>query len=260
LEETQSRNEPISRGSFPKTTLFLCLDGQGIAHRKHRGIWEKHRIRPGSVFIARRDTEIEEAWTTNSWPTLLVQLDHSKFQHVAPDEANAVERHLVSALTTDDPRLATLMLAMRDEIRDGCISGRLFAESISLALLAYLAGRYATPHPFDSSDKRFSRAQKRRLVDYIRGNLLGNLSVCELAGLVGMSPSHFSRVFKMSFGMAPYRFVMHERVEGAKALLEGTKLSATDIASAFGFASQSHFGKVFRQFTGATPKQYRAGL
>jgi AraC family transcriptional regulator len=260
LEESNGQNEPISRGSFLKTTLFLCTGGQGIAHRRHRGSWERNRIQPGSVFMVRRDTEIQAAWTTNSWPTLLLQLDNSKFQHVAPEEVEAVERSLVSALTTNDHRLATLMLAMREEVRDGCISGRLYAESISLALLAYLAGRYATPRPSDSCDKSLSPAQKRRLVDYIRANLIGNISVTELAGLVQMSPAHFSRVFKASFGVTPYRYVMRERVEGAKAMLASAELSGSQVAIAFGFASQSHFVKVFRQFTGVTPKQYQAGF
>lgn len=75
-----------------------------------------------------------------------------------------------------------------------------------------------------------------------------------------MSPSHFARVFKASFGVTPYRFVMQERVEGAKAMLATTALSGSQVATAFGFASQSHFVKVFRQVTGVTPKQYQAGF
>lgn len=260
LEESNGRNEPISRGTFTKTTLFLCTGGQGVAHRQHRGTWERNRIQQGSVFMVRRDTEVQAAWTTNSWPTLLLQLDSTKFQHIAPEEVNAVEKSLVSALTTSDHRLATLMIAMRDEIREGCMSGKLFAESISLTLLAYLAGRYATPRPLDNCDKRLSRAQKRCLVDYVRSNLSSNISVTELAGLVQMSPSHFAHMFRASFGITPYRFVMQERVANAKGMLANTELSASQVAMAFGFSSQSHFAKVFRQFTGVTPKQYRAGF
>jgi AraC family transcriptional regulator len=152
------------------------------------------------------------------------------------------------------------MMAMRDEIREGCTSGRLFAESISLALLAYLAGRYATPQPGDNRETSLSPAQKRRLADYIQANLTGNICVTELAGLVHMSPSHFARMFKASFGVTPYRFVMQERVEAAKPMLAGTELTASQVALAFGFASQSHFVKVFRQFTGVTPKQYQTGF
>jgi AraC family transcriptional regulator len=172
----------------------------------------------------------------------------------------AIENSLVSALGTYDDRLAALMRAVREEVREGCASGRMYGEAISLALLAYLAGRYATPRSLASSDTGLSPTEKRRLVDHIRENLIGSISVTELAGLVRMSPSHFSRVFKTSFGVTPYRFVMQERVEGAKAMLADAKLTASEVATAFGFASQSHFVKVFRQFTGVTPKQYKAGL
>ncbi len=90
--------------------------------------------------------------------------------------------------------------------------------------------------------------------------MAGNISVMELADVVQMSPSHFARVFKTSFGVTPYRFVMQERIEGAKDMLARTNLSASQVAMAFGFSSQSHFVKVFRQFTGVTPKQYKAGF
>jgi AraC family transcriptional regulator len=75
-----------------------------------------------------------------------------------------------------------------------------------------------------------------------------------------MSPSHFTRVFKATFGVSPYRYVMHERIEGAKDMLACGKLSASEVALAFGFSSQSHFVKVFRQFTGVTPRQFRTGF
>lgn len=100
----------------------------------------------------------------------------------------------------------------------------------------------------------------RTLVGYIRERLVTNLSVTELADLVRMSPSHFARVFKGSFGLTPYQFVMRERVAEAKDLLAGTNLSSSQVAAEIGFSSQSHFVKVFRQFAGVTPKQYKVGL
>ncbi len=258
FEESRGPNQPISRAQFLKTTIFLCTGEEGVAHRKHRGVWDRKRIEPGSVFIVRRDTEIQAAWTSNSWPTMLLQLDHTKFQHLAEAEMRAIEQSLVSALTTRDVRLASLMLTMREEVKQGCPSGRLFGESVSLALLAYLAGNYATPAPGNVSS--LSPTQKLTIAAYVRANLGTNISVTELAGLVDLSPSHFARIFKASFGLTPYRYVMRERIEAAKSLLASTKLSASEIGATFGFASQSHFVKVFREFMGVTPKQYRAGF
>jgi AraC family transcriptional regulator len=191
---------------------------------------------------------------------MVLQLDNSKLAHMAPDQVSAIENSLVAALGTHDDRLAELMQAMREEVREGCASGRLYGEAISLALLAYLAGRYATLRASENCNASLPPAEKRRLVGYIRENLFGNISVTELAELVQMSSSHFSRVFKTSFGVTPYRFVMQERVEGAKAMLADSRLTASQVSTACGFASQSHFAKVFRLVTGVTPKQYQAGF
>jgi AraC family transcriptional regulator len=192
---------------------------------------------------------------------MVLQLDNAKLQHMAPEHVLAIEKSLGSSQVTNDCRLAALLQAMRAEVREGCPSGRLYGESISLALLAYLAGNYASPRHVENCATSLSPTQMRSIVDYIRANLTSDITVTALAELAQMSPSHFSRVFKASFGVTPYRFVMQERIEGAKGMLAATAdLSASQVAMTYGFASQSHFVKVFRQFTGVTPKQYRAGL
>jgi transcriptional regulator GlxA family with amidase domain len=213
-----------------------------------------------TVSVIRRDVEIQSAVPSNSIKTLVLQLDHSRLQHIAPDDVLTIDKTLDTARVTSDHRLAALMSVMCDEVREGCPSGRLFAESISLALLAYLASKYTTVSQTDCRQASLSPSQRRVLLDYIRSNLTSDISVTELAGLVQMSPSHFTRVFKATYGMAPYRFVMQERIEGAKKMLATTKLSATQISSAYGFSSQSHFTKVFRQFLGMSPTQYKRSL
>lgn len=260
LEEANGPPDPLPSHSWSKTTLLHVMGGQDSLRWKHRGIWRTDRMQCGTVSIVRRDVEIQSAVPTNSIPMMVLQLDNSKLQHIAPDHVLAIDKALEPAQVTSDVRLAALLSAMCEEVRAGCTSGRLFGESISLALLAYLSGRYATPRTEEHCCQSLSPAQKRCLVGYIRANLATNISVTELAELVQMSPSHFARVFKASFGMSPYRFVMQERIEGAKDMLAGTLLNASQIAMAFGFASQSHFVKVFRQFTGVTPKQFKSGF
>ena len=259
LEESQSELEQFSRVYLPNTMLFLCTGGSGASHWKYRGVYDHNRISPGTLGIARGHCELQSAWGTDSWSRIVVQLDGAKLRSIAPYDINAIETAFPPVLTTRDNRLAELILAMRDEVKEGCPSGRLFAESISIALLAYLAGRYATPGDTHRASS-LSPAQKRRIVDYVRANLADDISVTELAEIVQMSPAHFSRLFRASFGIPPYRFVMQQRVEAAKGMLASGKLSASQVATAFGFASQSHFVKVFHQFTGVTPKKYKAGF
>jgi len=260
FEEAVGQPEPLPSHSWPKTTLLFVTDGQASLHWKHRGIWHTDPCRRGTVSIVRRDVEIQSAAPSGSFPMMVLQLDKAKLQHIAPDHVLTIERSLDSAQVTRDCRLAALMSAMCEEVREECPSGRLYGESISLAFLAYLAGTYATPRQPENCVTHLSSAQKRGMVAYVRANLTSNVSVSELADLVQMSPSHFARVFKASFGVSPYRFVMQERIEGAKEMLASSELSASQVSTALGFSSQSHFVKVFRQFTGVTPKQYKVGF
>ncbi len=252
--------EPLPSHSYSRTTLLHVLGGEAFLNWKHRGVWNKDPCRQGTVSIVRRDVEIQSSGLSKPLPMMVLQLDNSKLQHIAPDHVPAIDRSLETAQVTFDHRLAGLLSAMRAEVRAGCPAGRLYGESVSLALLAYLASTYATPRLADHCATGLSPAQKRDVVDYIRVNLTSDITVTELAALVQMSPSHFARVFRTTFGVTPYRFVLQERIESAKAMLAGTNLPASQVAMAFGFASQSHFVKVFRQFTGVTPKQYRAGF
>ncbi|PNG26699.1 AraC family transcriptional regulator [Methylocella silvestris] len=260
FEEANTPGEPMASHSWSKTTLLYVTGGQGSLRWKHRGVWSVDPIAPGTVSIVRRDVEIQSAAPSGAFPIMVLQLDSSRLQDLAPAQVLAIDKVLNSAQVTRDFRLAALLSAMCAEVKDGCASGRLYGESISVAFLAYLAGRYATPSLPAGCEKCLSPAEIRTLVGFIRENLARNISVTELAGLVQMRPSRFAHMFKASFGVSPYQFVMRERVAGAKDLFASAKLSASRVATEIGFSSQSHFVKVFRQFTGVTPKQYRAGL
>lgn len=256
LEESDSRLEEISTAYFPHAMVFVVTRGSGTAHWKDRGSQVHHRVVPGALSITRSHCELHSSWATNAWSRVAVQLDGAKLRSIAP---SFVENSLPRMLPTRDSMVEGLVLAMRDEVKDGCPSGRLFAEAISIALIACLESRYATP-----GDSRrpcpLSPTQRRSICDYVRENLANDISVTELATILCMSPAHFSRQFRETFGIAPYQFVLQERIIRAKDLLATTTLSATQVAMALGFSSQGHFVKLFRRFTGVTPKQYRAGL
>ena len=60
--------------------------------------------------------------------------------------------------------------------------------------------------------------------------------------------------------MAPYQYLLQQRVERVKQLLKQTDQSIMDIALLCGFNSHSHLSKQFRQLTGMTPKLYRSNV
>lgn len=82
-------------------------------------------------------------------------------------------------------------------------------------------------------------------------------TVESLAAEVGLTPSHFCRVFKRATGLSPHQYVMKARLERAQEMLSSTELTVAQISEALGFGSQSHFTRAFRSFAGQTPSAWR---
>ncbi|WP_414683796.1 helix-turn-helix transcriptional regulator [Microbacterium sp.] len=83
------------------------------------------------------------------------------------------------------------------------------------------------------------------------------LDVTTMAARAYMSPSHFSREFKIAYGETPYAYLMTRRIERAMALLRDG-MSVTDACTAVGCTSLGSFSSTFSQLTGESPSAYRA--
>ena len=102
--------------------------------------------------------------------------------------------------------------------------------------------------------------QQRMVTAYIEDHLADPVSLADLAELVGLSPYHFCRAFKQSFGIPPLRYHASRRIDRAKALLAKPAPSVTKIGLTVGFSETSSFTAAFRKATGLTPSAYHRGL
>jgi AraC family transcriptional regulator len=78
-----------------------------------------------------------------------------------------------------------------------------------------------------------------------------------LARVARLSPYHFCRAFKQSFGLPPHQYQAVRRIEQARVLLANPERSVTHIGLALGFSQTSSFTTAFRKATGLTPSAYR---
>ena len=97
----------------------------------------------------------------------------------------------------------------------------------------------------------------KKAIRYISQNFSRNLTLDEVADHVHLNPAYFSTLFKQSTGSSFKEYLNMVRIEESKRLLSNTDYSIIDISLATGFEDQSCFSKVFKKYTGLTPKQYR---
>ncbi|MDJ0705489.1 MAG: AraC family transcriptional regulator [Leptolyngbyaceae cyanobacterium MO_188.B28] len=186
-------------------------------------------------------------------PTFFAKVAH---ESIDPDRAEILPR-----LRFRDPLIQQLGLALKTDLESGGVDSRFYAESMATALSVHLIRRYAAHQPTIKNYLDGLPPYKlRRTLDYIHDHLDQPLSLTELADLVQMSPHYFASMFKQSTGRPPYQYLTQCRIERAKQLLAQSESSIVEVSHQVGYQSQSHFTKVFRQYTGSTPRTYRNSL
>jgi AraC family transcriptional regulator len=135
----------------------------------------------------------------------------------------------------------------------------LFMDHFALMLCTYLMETYATTDRVAVVQTGgLARWQMQRVRELIDANPGSDLRLGTLAQECGLSMSQFARSFKRSFGHSVHRYVILQRVESAKCLLQSSRLRLTDIAQQAGFSDQAAFSRTFHAVVGTTPSQWRA--
>ena len=98
----------------------------------------------------------------------------------------------------------------------------------------------------------------RKSVDFIHRNFDKNdFSLEDIAKISGITDSHFRRVFKKVYGVAPSKYINTLRLNKSKAMLSDTDISIEEISYQCGYNNYSYFVRAFKTSFGLTPSEYR---
>jgi AraC family transcriptional regulator len=132
-------------------------------------------------------------------------------------------------------------------------------DYLSQALAAYLLTKHSVLGP--ARDIRqmhvFNSREIARIVDYIDDNLSSNMSVADLAAIVGLRRVQFGARFMATTSMTPHQFVVLKRIRKARQLMADSRVDYAFVALLCGFASWSHLTTTFKRVMGLTPHEYR---
>lgn len=97
----------------------------------------------------------------------------------------------------------------------------------------------------------------RRIREELLLSIYGKLSLDELSERLHVSKSNLIRIFKRSYGMTPYEYLLGEKIEAAKVLLASTHMSVGEIADRLCVSDAHYFSTLFYRRVGMRPVEYR---
>ena len=224
-----------------------------------------YHIRPGEIFIVPSGV-VHEIFAPEDGFRYLFLIDQQEFFAV---EGIAVAQHVFypcAHLRADgDSEVLAEIRGYFQRAVDAYEGSGALAPAISRLWLRLILARTAEVLlAGETGEQAVSTPRHHQLMTammeargYISEHCAEHLTLEDMAARSGYSKYHFARVFKMYVGMSFYDYYMQQRVALCRRLLSDLELRVTDAALRAGFDSIATFNRVFKQYEGITPSQYR---
>lgn len=258
IGQLEMRFSSYDSRTFPKHThdsysIGLVEKGESVFY--YRGTY--HRIGSGQIaLIPPGEVHSCNPETGSGWRYRMFHLDSLWLHRLAEEIAGRKDvRPVFHGPVAEDAIVSRRLLQLFALLQQGGDISIAEKESAMFAAFSSLLIRLGKCHSLTVEQPEQPSAVLNA-EDYIRANLKSQISLETLAGLAGLSPYYFLRVFKAVKGLPPHTFQTQLRIDLAKKLLSRGE-DIADVAYHTGFSDQCHFSRKFRQFTGATPRQYK---
>ncbi len=129
---------------------------------------------------------------------------------------------------------------------------RCYLEELLLMLMRHSVMNEKEPDLLNSRDADILLATK-----YIYNNFRKPLTLEEVSSVASLSPTYFSKKFKLITGMGFKEYLNFVRLKHAQTALLTTNSSITDIALEYGFNDSNYFKDLFKKVYGKSPREYR---
>lgn len=208
-------------------------------------------VSPGSICMTRPQVNhaiiVQERENPISYYAVLLK---------ASEEDREVFRMLTEDLLFD--RLYSVGTNYRfffEEIKEkGLSTSRALRQSAVHQLISFLY-ILSGEEDFHFSDSRNAHIEKALKI--MQNNITKSLDLDHIAEKLDLNKSYLIRLFQQKMKTTPMKYFTRLRIEAASAMLTSTDRSLSTIAQDLNFYSEFHFSRVFKQYTGSSPSQYR---
>ncbi len=101
------------------------------------------------------------------------------------------------------------------------------------------------------------KSRIEEVLAYIHKNIQKNITRQDVADAIYLNPEYLSRLFHKEQGMKLSDYILQEKMNIGRHLLETTNFSVSIIASKVGYSNFSHFAKAFKRIFGLSPSEFR---
>ncbi len=215
----------------------------------------------GALEIVPAQNEVFARWTQDK-QSMRMDIAPERLRRLAGQEYDreTFELQLPKRGLVDD-RARTLVKLLRHEVENTNIATQEAIDALVTVFSTHLLRNYS------SLKERQARVfvgglpslSWRRVRDFVHDNLMGQLSIEQLASITQLSPSHFMRAFKQTTGQSPHQYVISCRLAYARNLIVNTDAPLSQIAKTVGFSSNSHMTAMMQSNWSTSPSALRKG-
>jgi AraC family transcriptional regulator len=218
----------------------------------HRG-----EIRYGHMLL-HTASEQSSWWLGCPDQTLILRIPEEMFRHAWDNDARDLWPGIMRMESFRQDSLVTQILArLVPELTRSRFVNLAFTKCLMYQLCTHLVRRYSKAIDVTIQHNGMPPSRLTKVVEFITQHIEEDLSLARLANVAGISRYYFCREFKKSMGVTPQRYVVQQRIEKAKILLQSTSLTIMEISAQLRFPTPSHFTSTFRRIVGVTPTSFR---
>ncbi|WP_168791456.1 AraC family transcriptional regulator [Paraburkholderia aromaticivorans] len=256
LASARYGNHKFDRHLHDELVIVMTETGAGQCHTRAGS----EVAGPGSVLVfGPGEYHSGEVWEGREWIYRAIYLDMEglgALSAVFSPDARADKPLLIPPGLYQDPHLAGLLVKAHASLDEQRAVSLMERQANWWAAMGMLVGRYGRSGEEAGEPRREARKMEQ-VREYVAANYERDISVDELAELVGLSRYYLTRAFCKEFGLPPHAYATQVRLLAAKRMLASGQTAAT-AAAAVGFYDQSHLNRLFKRAYGITPGAYAA--
>ena len=233
--------EPVCYSGVSYSFFNFCVEGKGKLYLEGKN----YDITPGTGFIVTSDTPVEYFATCDTFTTYWISVNGYLHNEIFEYKNTFFPIYDLNELTEKFYDIITLPLDDRWRIKS---SAMVYEYILTL--------NKQIKNVLNPSDKYTEMLKP--VVAYLTYNISQPYNSSILAEMLGVSPTHMCRLFKLAYNCHPCKFAEKIKIDYAKRMLENdTSASISDISHYCGYDNTSYFISLFKKHTGLPPAQYR---